>query len=203
MNLNELIENPNNPSYATDEDIQRLVKKLQNVPDGLKAMRIAYVTDEVEGKKMVISGNKRLRVLKKLHGEDADVPDDWFQDVTSMSKEERHNFIVQANISDGTWDVDLLLQQYELDELKEMMNPNMLLEIIGDDLPKKEHEDDEDDEEESTPTDGSSIFDKTYRLGSCSIYCGDQVECDRIRQLYCEDKYGADCDWKTLTPMIG
>ena len=78
MNLNEFIENPNNPSYATDEDIQRLVKKLQNVPDGLKAMRIAYVTDAVEGKKMVISGNKRLRVLKKLHGEDADVPDDWF-----------------------------------------------------------------------------------------------------------------------------
>lgn len=203
MNLSEFIENPNNPSYATDEDIQRLVKKLQNVPDGLKAMRIAYVTDEVEGKKMVISGNKRLRILKKLYGEDADVPDDYFQDVTSMSKDERHNFIISANISDGTWDVDLLLQQYELDELKELMNPNMLLDIIGDELPKSQHDNEQEKDLDEQISNGESIFDKTYRLGMCSVYCGDQDECDNIRRLYAEYKHGIGCDWKTLTPNIG
>ena len=64
MRLNELRENPANPSTATKIEIERLAKKLKRVPLGLTAMRIAYVTDTPDGGKMVISGNKRLRVLK-------------------------------------------------------------------------------------------------------------------------------------------
>lgn len=77
MKLNELYENPKNPSKATEEQLQRLADKLKRVPLGLTAMRIAYVVDE-NGKKMVISGNKRLRVLKKAYGEDAELPDNYF-----------------------------------------------------------------------------------------------------------------------------
>jgi len=82
MKLGELIENPENPSKATEEQLERLAGKLKRVPQGLTAMRIAYVTDKEPGKKMVISGNKRLRVLKKAYGEDGEVPDEWFQDGT-------------------------------------------------------------------------------------------------------------------------
>ena len=64
MKLKELRENPNNPSYATKEELNRLAGKLKRVPLGLTAMRIAYVTDDPDGGKMVVSGNKRLRVLK-------------------------------------------------------------------------------------------------------------------------------------------
>lgn len=78
MNLNELRENPNNPSKCTDEQLNRLVDKLKRVPLGLKAMRIAYVTDDPDGGKMVISGNKRLRALKLIYGEDAELPDENF-----------------------------------------------------------------------------------------------------------------------------
>lgn len=78
MLLSELVENPDNPSAATDEEIKRLKGKLERVPKGLTAMRIAYVTDKIEGKKMVISGNKRLRVLKEQFGEDAELPDEYF-----------------------------------------------------------------------------------------------------------------------------
>ena len=113
MKLNELVENPDNPSVATDEEINRLKGKLDRVPKGLTAMRIAYVTDKIEGKKMVISGNKRLRVLKEKYGEEAELPDEYFQDVTSMSEAERHEFIVTANISDGHWDPEKLLAQYD------------------------------------------------------------------------------------------
>lgn len=72
-----MYENPKNPSKATEEQLQRLADKLKRVPLGLTAMRIAYVVDE-NGKKMVISGNKRLRVLKKAYGEDAELPDNYF-----------------------------------------------------------------------------------------------------------------------------
>lgn len=121
MKLNELYENPDNPSIGTDEDIARLDGKLKRVPKGLKAMRIAYVTDGPNGGKMVISGNKRLRVLKKQFGEDAELPDEYFQDVTEMSEAERHEFIVTANISDGHWDAKKLLEQYDTSELSELM----------------------------------------------------------------------------------
>lgn len=40
MRLDEIVENPDNPSVGTDEDMKRLEGKLTRVPDGLKAMRI-------------------------------------------------------------------------------------------------------------------------------------------------------------------
>lgn len=120
MKLTELIENPNNPSKATEEQLERLTNKLKRVPLGLTAMRIAYVNDEKTGKKMVISGNKRLRVLKRAYGEDGEVPDDWFQDVSNMSEAERHEFIVTANVSDGDWDLDKLLAQYDTSLLSDL-----------------------------------------------------------------------------------
>lgn len=126
MKLKELVENPDNPSVATDEEINRLKGKLDRVPKGLTAMRIAYVTDKIEGKKMVISGNKRLRVLKEKYGEEAELPDEYFQDVTSMSEAERHEFIVTANISDGHWNIDKLLEQYDTNLLKDLADPSLL-----------------------------------------------------------------------------
>lgn len=131
MKLSELRENPNNPSKATDEQYTRLEGKLKRVPIGLKAHRIAYVTDDKDGGKMVISGNKRLRMLKKMYGEDAELPDEYFQDVTEMSEAERHEFIVTANVSDGEWDVDRLLEQYDRSEIDELMEQTDVEKLFG------------------------------------------------------------------------
>ena len=120
MKLSELIENPDNPSVAGEVEMKRLEGKLERVPSGLTAMRIAYVTDQIPGKKVVLSGNKRLRCLKSKFGEDGEAPDEWFQDITGMSQAERHEFIVDANISDGRWDVDKLLAQYDVSFLKDV-----------------------------------------------------------------------------------
>jgi len=132
VKLSEFVENPDNPSVATDKDIARLAGKLKRVPLGLTAMRIAYVTDAIEGKRMVISGNKRLRVLKQAYGENGEVPAEWFADVTAMSEAERHEFIVTANVSDGEWDVDKLLAQYDKSELVELMPSEDLDALLAD-----------------------------------------------------------------------
>lgn len=120
LRLGQLIEDPDNVSEATDDEIKRLAGKLRRVPQGLRAMRIAYVTDDPSGKWKVISGNKRLRVLKAAYGDDGEVPADWLQDVTDMDEAQRHEFRLTANISDGHFDIDKLLAQYErpmLDDL--------------------------------------------------------------------------------------
>lgn len=100
--------------------MDRLVGKLTRVPDGLKAIRIAYVTDIIPNKKVVLSGNTRLRALKKIYGEDGDCPDEWFQNITYMTEAQRHEFIVTSNVSDGDWDLEKLLKQYDVGYLNDL-----------------------------------------------------------------------------------
>lgn len=131
MNLNDFEVNPDNPRVASEADIERLAGKLKRVPDGLRAMRIAYVTDMVKGKKIVLSGNTRLQALRKLYP-DGECPDEWFEDITSMSESERHEFIVSANVNDGNWDIDKLLQEYDRGELEDYFKHDDLTKLLGD-----------------------------------------------------------------------
>lgn len=132
VRLADFVENPDNPRKIDAEAFQRLCDKLSKVPEGLTAMRIAYVTDHSAGRFVVISGNTRLRALKTLRGEDGTAPAAWFQDVTDMDEEQRRAFIVAANNSDGDWDVERLLSQYDKDELGELLNADTLDKMLTD-----------------------------------------------------------------------
>ena len=130
VRLGDFVENPDTPQTVTDDAFDRLVGKLRRVPDGLTAKRIAYVTDHSAGKYVVLSGNKRLRALKILHGDNGKVPADWFQDVTAMGEAERNEFIVDANVVEGKFDADKLLKMYARDELTDWMGADALAELI-------------------------------------------------------------------------
>lgn len=199
MKLTELVENPDNPSIATDEEINRLKGKLDRVPKGLTAMRIAYVTDKIEGKKMVISGNKRLRVLKEKYGEEAELPDEYFQDVTSMSEAERHEFIVTANISDGHWDPEKLLAQYDQSELACLMDEGELYKLIDeakDSVPKDSDDNDDKDEDVEVYSEEG----KSYSLGPNVLICNECNSCDEIRKMYVSMRTGSELNWQLQTP---
>ena len=184
MKLDEFIENPDNPSIGTEEDIKRLEGKLTRVPEGLKAMRIAYVTDKIPGKKMVISGNKRLRALKKLHGESVDLPDEWFQDVTSMSEAERHEFIVTANISDGHWDARKLLEQYDTSELASLMDSIALSQLVSKTCENKGILNKNKDTSEALDENNAvSSAGKIYKLGKHRLYVGDATKKESYQKL--------------------
>lgn len=137
--LSEFVENPDNPSAASDEVFARLVEKIRRNPDGLAANRIAYITDDPRfvGKKLVLSGNKRLRALNQiasgggliLDGEskispDGHIPADWTEDITSMTTEQRRIYLVAANVVEGEWDAAML---------KELYTPEELAPLVGDD----------------------------------------------------------------------
>lgn len=185
MKLNELRENPNNPSKCSEADLERLAGKLKRVPLGLTAMRIAYVTDDPDGGKMVISGNKRLRVLKRAYGEDAELPDEYFQDVTAMSEAERHEFIVTANISDGEWDLDKLMAQYELDELKELMDVDSLTDLEETLKYQQANKVTPKDPDAVPEVEGEykSKMGKTYALGRHRLLCYDSTSEDCVEKL--------------------
>ena len=137
LRLGVFREDPDNVSEATEEEIQRLAGKLKRVPLGLAAMRIAYVTDAPGGGCMVVSGNKRLRCLKAAYGDDGEVPAEWFQDITAMSEAERHEFRLNANISDGHFNLDKLLAQYDREELSGAGLDDLLKEVTLDKFSKR------------------------------------------------------------------
>lgn len=138
VKLATFIENPDNPSTAGDEAIARLMLKLKTVPDGLKANRIAYVTDyisrdgrDLKGQCVVLSGNKRLRAIKMIYGESGEVTADWFQDISAMNTDERRAFIVNANVNEGKWIVEMLESQYSKDELRKYLRKDEIENILS------------------------------------------------------------------------
>lgn len=131
MKLNELVENPDNPQEITDAAFEKVVRLVRENPIGLTADRIAYVTDHPAGKRVVLQGNKRLRALKLIYGETAEVPDDWFQDITLMSEDQRNEFVVDANVNDGKIDADKLLARYDREKLEEWISADKIGELIA------------------------------------------------------------------------
>lgn len=200
MKLNQFVENPNNPSKCTDQQLERLAAKLKRVPLGLTAMRIAYVEDPESGKKMVISGNKRLRVLKQAYGEDGEVPDEWFQDVTAMSEAERHEFIVTANVSDGYWDPEMLLQQYDISQLSSLLEDGMFNKLFGEDIRFADISQTQEVEEDSSEV--HSEVGKSYALGENILQCAEAASCDKTRQLYVDTEFGYGRDIDIFAPEV-
>ena len=187
VKLSDFVENPDNPSVATDEEIARLAGKLKRVPLGLTAMRIAYITDSTDGdlagKKVVISGNKRLRCLKAAFGEDGECPAEWFADVTAMSEAERHEFIVSANVSDGSWDVDKLLAQYDRAELGELMGAEAVEELLSDVEEVAEEGQTDEDAVPEVPQEPKSRRGAVYQLGRHRVMCGDSTSAEDVKKL--------------------
>lgn len=130
VRLSDFVENPENPQTVTDEAFARLVEKLKRVPEGLTAKRIAYVTDHPAGRFVVLSGNKRLRALKKLHGKDGEVPSEWFEDVSRMTEAQRREFVVTENVVEGEWVASLLVSMFTKDELARLVGDEDVAAIL-------------------------------------------------------------------------
>ena len=130
--LADFNEDPNNYSHASDEAFTRLVEKIRRVPEGLAAQRIAYVTDDAQTPNKVIAGNKRLRALRQVYGDRAEVPADWFQDVTAMSPSQRRDFAINSNINEGRWISAALRDLMPPEELQKLLDPKTYDEIMSD-----------------------------------------------------------------------
>ena len=132
LSLASFTENPDNPSVATDEAFTRLVEKIRRNPDGLKANRLAYITDDPRfpGQRLVLSGNKRLRALKLILGETGEIPADYTEDITPMTTEQRRVYLVAANIVEGEWEASLLKELYTAEELGSLLGSDSLDSLV-------------------------------------------------------------------------
>ena len=194
LKLSLFAENPDNPQTVTDEAFADLVASVRRDPETLAANKIAYCTDYVSpisgesfaGRRIVMAGNKRLRALKKIYGEDGEVPADWFFDLTPLGVEARRRWLVRSNVQTGEWEAELLMKLYSKDELSSLMSPDALDEIFTafDAAPAAKGKKDADAVPAVDATEPpSSRRGEVYALGPHRLMCGDSTSLEDVARL--------------------
>ena len=131
MRLSDIKPNPDNPRTATKEDIEKLKNSITELPKMMKLRPIV-----VDKNNVIVGGNQRYHALQALGK--TEIPDEWVARADDFTEEELKRFVVQDNVSSGSWDWDILANQYELEDL----------EAWGLEMPLNEKIDDMEDGEE-------------------------------------------------------
>tara|TARA_Y100001937_G_scaffold50884_1_gene70841 strand:- start:5322 stop:6041 length:720 start_codon:yes stop_codon:yes gene_type:complete len=108
IDINKIKENPDNPRTITEDKFKKLVKSLKELPDMINVRPI--VIDE---NMIVLGGNMRLRAMKQAGIKKVPV-----HQVENWSDEQKKQFIIKDNIGYGTWDWDLLANEWDLEQLE-------------------------------------------------------------------------------------
>lgn len=117
---------PKNPRFIRDERFHALCKSIQENPEYMPARPI--VVDETG---IILGGNMRYRACKELKIDP--LPAGWVQRVTGWSIEKKRRFIILDNRGFGEDDMDLLANEWDMEELIAAgFDPASLMAMDGD-----------------------------------------------------------------------
>lgn len=101
--------NPNNPRMIKNDKFRKLVKSIKEFPEMLEVRPIVVDDDMV-----VLGGNMRLKACKE-----AGLKEVYIIKFSDLSEEKKKEFIVKDNVGYGEWDFDLLLDEWDKEQLIE------------------------------------------------------------------------------------
>jgi len=107
--IKDIKTNPNNPRYIKDEKFNKLVQSIKELPEMLQ-LRPIVVNDEM----VVLGGNMRLKACQKAGLKE--VPIIKASDLTPEQQEE---FIIKDNVGFGSWDWDILANEWDAEQLED------------------------------------------------------------------------------------
>ena len=108
VDLSELKPHPDNPRKISRENMDRLVKSLQEFPEMLEIKEI--VVDETM---TIIGGNMRYAALKKMGREQCKT-----KIVTGLTEDQKREYIIKDNIALGEWEKTIIAKKYSDLDLK-------------------------------------------------------------------------------------
>jgi len=108
VNLSELKPHPDNPRKISRENMDRLVKSLQEFPEMLEIKEI--VVDE---NMTIIGGNMRYAALMKMGREQCKA-----KIVTGLTEDQKREYIIKDNIALGEWEKTIIAKKYSDLDLK-------------------------------------------------------------------------------------
>ena len=120
--LEDLKKLPNNPRTITKEDMLRLQKSIQDNADYFEARPL--ILSNRTGELVILAGNQRYEAAKALGLES--VPTFLLEGLT---EEREREIIIRDNVSNGEWDMDILANEWDTEDLQEWAGENFMRKI--------------------------------------------------------------------------
>lgn len=158
--------NPNNPRAIRKDQLNKLVKSLQEFPEMLEARPIVIDKDGT-----VLGGNMRLKAAQLAGLEEVPVY------VREWDEDKDGQFIIKDNVSFGEWDQDMLANEWEPEQLDEWG-----LNIDWDEPEETEGLTDADDVPE-VPEEATTKPGDLWLLGEHRLLCGDSTKAEDVERL--------------------
>ena len=112
MKLSDIKPNDKNPRYIKDERLKKLCQSIDEFP---KMMTLRPII--IDENSIILGGNMRYRALKAAGLKE--IPDTWIKKETELTEYEKQRFIIADNVGFGEWDMDMLANEYDYEELNE------------------------------------------------------------------------------------
>ena len=169
--LADLKKLKNNPRTIKKADMERLKKSVKDNPDYFEARPL--ILSNRTGELVIIAGNQRYEAAKSLGL--TEVPTFLLENLT---EEREREIIIRDNVNNGEWDMDLLANEWDIDDLHEWG--------VDEIKPYKEIV-----EDTPAPVDKDntySIVGEIYQLGDHRIFCGSFEDDEKVRELFGDKK---------------
>jgi len=167
--LSELKELPGNPRTIKKDQFEKLKKSLQDNADYFEARPI--ILSDRTGENIILAGNQRYKAAKALKMDQ--VPTITLHGLT---EEREREIIIRDNVNNGEWNVDMLANEWNPDELiewgVEIPDIKAEIEIIEDEAPEPD---------ESQPA--KSKLGEIYQLGEHRLMVGDSTKAEDVAAL--------------------
>jgi DNA modification methylase len=166
IETNKLRTHPNNPRFIRKEKLESLKRSISEDPK-LLTVRPLLVNPQME----VFAGNQRLRACIELEWEAIPCH------VLDWTEEEQRRAMIKDNAAAGEWDQDMLANEWEVEELKDMG-----LDLDWDEPEETEGLTDPDDVPE-VPEEPTTKPSDLWILGDHRLLCGDSTKAEDVERL--------------------
>ena len=168
IKLNQIKINSANPRLIKDDRFRKLVKSIKEFPKMLELRPIVIDDDGT-----ILGGNMRYRALKELGYKE--IPDNWVKKASELTDEEKRRFIIEDNVAFGDWDMDMLANEWDAEELEEWGVEGIEYSVATGDI--------EEDEIPETPKEAFSKLGDLWILGKHRLLCGDSTKREDVEKL--------------------
>lgn len=167
--ISELNELEGNPRTIKKDDFERLKKSLQDNQDYFEARPI--ILSDRTGKLVIIAGNQRYKAAKAIGL--TEVPTVL---LSGLTEEREREIVIRDNVENGEWDMDILANEWNVDDLK-----GWGADVNWDEPEQEVIEDEAPEANESEPAD--SVLGGIYQLGNHRLMCGDSTDAGSVAIL--------------------
>lgn len=172
IKLSSIKPNPENPRLIKDDKFYKLLESIKTFGEKMMPLR-PIVIDE---NKIILGGNMRFKALKELGYKE--VPADWIKAAKDLTEEQKKEFIIKDNVGFGSWDFDVLANEWDSDLLE-----GWGLDMEDFDMDFTEIEASEDDYEEPDNLKVDVVLGDLIEIGNHRLLCGDSTNVDDVEKL--------------------